>query len=418
MRAAKRLQIVSLHRWLGLTLMLWFVMLGLTGSALVYQHELDAWLNPDLLTDRARADPTANRRDGMAKQAPMVPAEQMIERVIERVLKAFPGAAVERVRLPTATQPVYRLLLRQQADRRTGSPRAEVFVAADNGALLGLRGLEQYGLGKRDLIRSLYDLHHRVLMGNTGKTAVGLVGALLLAMIVLGLLSAMPRKHSVYAWKSVIGIKRRAHRARLIFDLHRSIGVLAFALLLISTLTGFTLAFPDYARDLIGLISPVRTLPVVPFMQREELPPLPLATVLAAVARRYPDATISEVHLPQKRSASLLVYLRRASDWHRLGDTLLFIDPATDGLRIEHSDRTRSAGERLLHSLFPIHSGIAWGAIGRATMFVAGLLPLALAITGTLIWWRKRAAVAIAGQRRLTSAVQASTDRVPRSTHT
>jgi uncharacterized iron-regulated membrane protein len=223
---------------------------------------------------------------------------------------------------------------------------------------------------------------------------------LLLVMITVGFLIALPRKRGTRAWATMIGIKLGAHPARLIFDLHRSIGVVAFALLLISTFTGFALAFPDYARDALSLFSSTRSLPVVPFIQREDLPNAPLDPLLDAAKAAYPAAQITEVHLPQRRSAPLLIYLRQHTDWQRRGDILLMIDPATGELKLEHDARSRSLGEQIFHSLFPIHSGVAWGKLGRAMMFVAGCLPLCLGTTGVLIWWRKQRAAAVARSRK------------------
>ena len=37
---------VQVHLWLGLTLGVVGVLIGLSGSILVYDHEIDAWLNP------------------------------------------------------------------------------------------------------------------------------------------------------------------------------------------------------------------------------------------------------------------------------------------------------------------------------------------------------------------------------------
>lgn len=396
--AGSRRRIVTLHRWLGLALMLWFALLGVTGSLLVYEQELDRWLNPKLLTDVA----------ALGSSAPTLSAQQ----IVERAQQAFPAAAIERLHLPEpddAHATVYRLLLRSRADRRI-APRLEAVFGARSGRLLGSRPQDGYGLSAPLLMRTIHDLHHRLLLGNAGKTAVGSAGALLLAMIVLGMTVALPRKHSIRAWRTMLGIRLRAHGIRLVFDLHRSVGVAGFALLLISTFTGLSLAFPDYARDFVGLFWPVRALPQVPFAQREAMPEgaqapaLVLDQILAEVRQLHPHASISEVHLPQRRSGSLLVYLREPGDWHRLGDSLLFIDPMTKSVRMLHRSETRSAGERMLHSLFPLHSGIAFGAPGRLLMCAAGLLPLLLGVTGALIWWRKRAASRVAQQRRIALA--------------
>jgi hypothetical protein len=50
----------TLHRWLGLWIGTWFALVGLSGAILVYEDEVDAWLNPRLLTEH-RPVPTCLR---------------------------------------------------------------------------------------------------------------------------------------------------------------------------------------------------------------------------------------------------------------------------------------------------------------------------------------------------------------------
>ena len=48
---------VFVHRWAGLAMTLFLVIVGLTGSALAFREELDVWLNPELLTVAKRDAP-------------------------------------------------------------------------------------------------------------------------------------------------------------------------------------------------------------------------------------------------------------------------------------------------------------------------------------------------------------------------
>ncbi|MBM3625505.1 MAG: PepSY domain-containing protein, partial [Alphaproteobacteria bacterium] len=51
-----------------------------------------------------------------------------------------------------------------------------------------------------------------------------------------------------------------------------------------------------------------------------------------------------------------------------------------------------TAGEKFLEWLFPLHSGEAFGAIGRSVVLAIGLTPLVLYVTGFLRWRQKRRA--------------------------
>ena len=55
--AAAKEYLRSLHRVLGLSVGLWAVVMGLTGTILVFSHEIDAALNPHLLRVEPRTGP-------------------------------------------------------------------------------------------------------------------------------------------------------------------------------------------------------------------------------------------------------------------------------------------------------------------------------------------------------------------------
>src|SRR5262245_47245910 len=94
-----------LHRWLGLYLGTWFALVGLTGSVLVYEDEIDAWLNPKLLTE-PRSGPWLHPQD-----------------ILARAADAFPAGHVERLRPPAAPGQVYRLVIRVAPHMRAESDR-------------------------------------------------------------------------------------------------------------------------------------------------------------------------------------------------------------------------------------------------------------------------------------------------------
>ncbi len=113
----------NLHRWLGLFIGAWFALVGLSGSLLVYEDAIDAWLNPRLLTH--------------ASAGVHLPPHAVLARVAEE----FPLARAERVRPPRQGNPdeVYRVLIKVAPHMRTGSPRVEAMFNPVSGALLGTR---------------------------------------------------------------------------------------------------------------------------------------------------------------------------------------------------------------------------------------------------------------------------------------
>ena len=375
------------HRWLGIALGVWFALVGLTGSVLVFEDDVDAWLNPELLTTASRGV--------------LLPPEEIVERAQQQ---RDPGT-VERIRLPQADGEVYRLQMRRAPGRGTRDERVEATFDPVTGSLLGIRGTETSGLSAPHLLKTIYEFHRNVLLGTFGSNIVGIAGFLLLGSAVTGLAIALPKKRA--DWARLVWINLRASVTRIVFDLHRSLGAVFLVLLLLTTITGATLVYLNYVRDLVSVFSKVETFPTIPWRQgsRDEI--VPFGTVVDTVRAAYPDRSITEIHIPLKRTAGYLFYLRRAGDEYRLGDTIVWVHPATGEILIERSDRTRKNGETLMHWLFPLHSGTAFGTPGMVAMCATGFMPLLLVASGLWVWLRKRRGERIGEKRRQLRALHA-----------
>lgn len=360
----------NLHRWLGLYIGAWFALVGVSGSILVFEDEVDAWLNPLLLTD-ARPGPT------LAPHA-----------IADKAHEAFPLARVERIRPPREPGEVYRVTLRVAPHMRTGSPRVEAMFGAAGGQLLGSREADVVGITRPYWMRTVYEFHRNVLLGNFGSNIVGIAGLLLMTAALSGFITAWPRNRR--GWLRLIGVKVRSGLTRMVFDVHRSSGVLLFALLMLATVTGSTLVYVNYARDIVSVFSPVAPFPVIPWHETpaDEWPSF--ERVVGVVQKAFPQHATREIHLPSKPTAGYLFYLTHAGDVHRLGDTIVWVHPGSGDILFERSARNRTRGESLMHWLFPLHSGTAFGAAGKIAMCVTGLAMLLMFPTGLWVWLRKR----------------------------
>lgn len=370
----------KLHRWLGLYIGAWFGLVGLSGSLLVYEDEIDAFLNPQLLTDP---------RHG-AVLAPHV--------LLERVAEAFPLAKAERIRPPRGPGEVYRVTLRIAPHMRTGSPRAEAMFSAISGELLGSREADTIGITRPYWMHTLYEFHRNVLLGNFGSNIVGIAGLLLMTSALSGFRVAWPGNRS--GWRRLIGIKLRAGATRVLFDVHRSSGVLLFVLLMLATVTGSTLVYVNYARDIVSVFSPVAPFPVIPWRENRMGDWPSFESIVARIGNDYPAHRVAEIHLPSKPTAGYLFYLKHDGDLHRLGDTIVWVHPGSGEILFERSARNRSKGESVMHSLYPLHTGSMFGAAGKVAMCITGLAMLLMFPTGLWVWLRKRRAEAFEATRR------------------
>lgn len=393
-------RLATLHRWLGVGLGLWFALVGLTGALLVWRDEVDAWLNPVLFTPRT-AGPA------------LEPG-----RIAELVRTRHDLGRVERIRLPDSTPlatpgspagGVYRLQVRT-ALSRVESGRIEAFVDAASGELLGTRSLERLTASRADAMRALYEFHRNILLGEPGSNFVGLAGFLLMASALTGAVLAWPRTRE--RLKRLLAIQWRANVTRVLFDVHRVSGTVIAVVLLLTTFTGATLVYLNYVREMVGWVSRVEPIPVLPFRQgAADEEPLSLQALTDRVAAAFPAHRITEVRLSERGLTGTLFQLRAPGDVHRLGDTIVWMHPVSGELLAERSGRTRSAGESFMHWLLPLHVGSAFGTPGLIAMFAAGLAPLLLVATGLWVWWRKRPGERLARERAAERARERAANR-------
>jgi uncharacterized iron-regulated membrane protein len=195
-------------------------------------------------------------------------------------------------------------------------------------------------------------------------------------------------------WRLGLKVKWGASPERLAFDLHRSVGVYLAALLSVMLLTGIAMIFKPATRSVTGLFSELRADP--DFGRSTPIPgrsPIGLDEAAEIADKVFPDGRLHWILLPSGPEGVYVVGKQAGDEPNR---TKTFrnvgVDPYSgEALNVE--DRARfSAGDRLLEWLFPLHSGEAFGAIGRSLVALIGIAPLVLYVTGFLRWRHKRRA--------------------------
>ncbi len=368
LRQTIRPGVLWLHRWLGLTLGLVLVLAGLSGSLLVFHHELDAELNPRL----------------MHNAVPCV-APLDVAGAVASLQRVWPQARVGSVYLPSHAGASYGLYFKSP-----GVADNEAMLDSCSGALLGSRDREAAGLDAAHLVPTLLRWHDSLLQGKTGRAALGWLALAWVALLIAGLLLAWPTP--AQGWKRALRVNWRQNAYRSHFDLHRSAGLLAIVLMLMVAATGFYNGLPELARALVGQVTAVSAAHrgiAMPAVQTGE------ATISWNDARAIAEQRLSDgaVLLALQRLPDRGLYqvrLRRADDWQRTGTLRLLIDIRSGAVIETVNPLAGTGGDRFLASLFPLHSGQFGGAIGRWLMVIAGLLPALFFITGLSTWVLRR----------------------------
>lgn len=351
-----------LHRVVGLGAGLVLVVSGITGSALVFRAEIDRALNPRLLVVAP----------GPAR-APLQPA-------LDRVAAAFPGEPITRVRMPREADGSYEVWL-------GAAPSRYAYVDPYSGRLLGARRPMEFLTGW------LFLLHSHLLAGEAGHVVAGVAALALVALSLSGLVLWWPRRSPRAAWRQwrrALTVAGGAGAARLTYDLHRAAGFYASALLLVAGVTGASLVFQEgfeRAAYWVTASSPPGRAPAAPAGGRASH--LPVDSLMAVAERAQPGGTASYLYLPTAAGQAFRVRKRLPGEEHPNGKSFAHVDPSTGRLLAVEDGVRAPRGARLYSILYPLHVGTVGGGATRLLALGAGLaLPL-LALTGTLVWWRR-----------------------------
>ena len=361
-----------MHRWVGLTAGAVVAVVGLTGSLYVFAPELSAALAPDLLRP--------------AGASPALDAREIVRRV-----EAATGGTVESVQWPLRERTSYQLKLFDRDDW--------LYVHPATGAVLG-RDVDRATLRA---VAWVLEVHTSLTLGDVGYRVTG-ASALALALVLVssGLWFWWPRRIAQLRPRLTVRW-RDATAKRRVFDLHAVGGAWASAVLVVLALTGAYWSFPDAAQRLVDVLTRSAPTPVFPSDAADEprsvaapgAAPRTVAQLLDATDSLFPGH--ARRNLWMTRDSAGVVYLSwirepriAAGGEYR---PMAWLDRYT-GAPLRVHDPTRvPLGTRLTTVwLPPVHFGEVGGLPTRVLAFVGGLAPLALYVTGGLMWWRRRRA--------------------------
>lgn len=367
--SALRTWSVRLHRWAALVLGLWLVMLGLTGTVLVWNSELDRALNPGWFAARVAC--------GAEHATPVATTLAIHARA-----GGGPATMVMRPEVPGAAWIVW---------TKSGDRRLQHFVDPACGLHLGTREWGATRFDREHLVPALYELHRSLLSGEAGHVAVGVGGFWLLGILVTGVVNAWPRNGSRAAWARTLAIKRGSEGPRFFYDLHRAVGMWMTPFLVLMALTGIYLCFPKPTRALVAQLLPMQAEPATGG------PVAPAAALghdilVARAERLWPDAAWSRVHIPASAGEPVDVRLLQADELRKdTGDTRVRF--TAGGRVLDRRDPLQApAGDRLVAWMFPLHSGEALGMAGRLAWTLFGTVPALMFASGLWLWLHRRRA--------------------------
>jgi uncharacterized iron-regulated membrane protein len=355
----------QVHLWIGLALCVPLVVLGLSGTMLVFADELRALLEP--ARDPAKA----------GEQRPVV-------EIIDAARTAAPAGFVA-VFYRAPTEPSAPAIVRLVPSGRAGPPSESRQIRVDPVTLA-----VQLGAAEGDLLRQVLALHANLLMpGGTGRQIVGWLGIVMVALGISGLVNWWPRH-----WRGAFGVRTGATGIRLHRELHGAVGIWSLLVFMIVSVSGVYLAFPQTVQAVVASVLPARDLraaaAAIRVEPRPDITPISVDDAIAVARARIGAATLGLVILPIRPDQPYRIGLLLPERDRGSPMITVFVDPWRRRVVDVLDPRHFTTGETILAWQHALHAGEGFGWIWKGLVAMAGSLPLLFAVTGVAMWWMKR----------------------------
>ena len=351
----------KIHLYLSMIAGMFIVLIGLTGSLLVFEHELNRILHPDLYR--------------------VTEGEKVTyEKAIQTIAAEHPKGDIQRVYTPDepSAQGVYLFRVKE------GKEKQEIYIDPGSGKING-------ELGEKAFFNQVGELHYHLLLNDfKGKEIVGIIGFIFFFIILSGLYLWWP---GIRKWMRGFIIRQSRNQYVKQFDLHRVIGAVSVPFLLIVSLTGGLFV---YDKTIFGWFGAKAT--VMPAKEKLISKPLsggkiPLDRLLHTAEKEVPEGTIMQVRIPEKvkqgkAEGAIEIRMSRSYDPGN-GNVKVWMDQYS-GKVIAKMDPNVDRGLTYQTWHLPLHTGTFGGIFTKVLYVIGGLTPSILMFTEIYMWWYKK----------------------------
>jgi len=345
--------ILTLHLVAALAAGAFVAVLGVTGSIMAFEPEIDHVVHRQLW-----------------HVTPHGPARTLAE-LADAASKSQDGQRPTGFLLSTAPDRAYQVLFRGRS----------VFVDQYSGTVLGVRA------SGPDFLSRVHQLHLRLLIQNesdSGKSIVKWASVALVFLLASGL----------YLWWPIRRATIRSPRGtrRWWFDLHNAVGIWSFVFVGLATLTGLAIGFDDQLVPWIYTVT--RSAPALMYARPPRFtivpsgPPIGPDRAVAIARAALPGASPISVPIPAATGV-YAISARYPEDLTPGGRSRVYIDQYSGSVLVAEGSRTAPAGSRLITLNRALHTGDVFGIPSKIVMSIASLAVVLQLVSGVVMWLRK-----------------------------
>lgn len=347
--------VFNLHLYIGLAAGLFLVLTGLTGSMIVFREEIEKLMHPELLETVARGE------------------RVRVQTLLNTVNQAYPEEKIVSIRMPRTPRETYLFKMNSAHD---------LFVYADpySGEVLGAHKQEDTFIGWIALF------HTELLIGEDGKTVLGVSALLLICMSITGPFLWWPPNGKGKISRG-LKIDWRGPWKKLVFDMHRAFGIYSVLFLLIIAFTGVSLVFNKTVAKITNFVTASAPKPPPPLSDsRGETKTITPIDDLMHRADSMLSGPTTWISFPQTSEAPLVIRKRMPGEFNPNGKSFIYFDQYTGEMLAVEDALSAPVGTRVYNTFYPIHIGTLAGLPTRIFQVIVGFLPLLLFATGYIMW--------------------------------
>jgi uncharacterized iron-regulated membrane protein len=386
-----RKYLVWQHRWVGLFLTVFVSLLGITGALLAYRIPLERLINPQLFVS-----------------APAGAQALDLASLAEAAERAEPHARMGYFSYDTPG--FVMIAMSPRTDPATGKPYTldfeHLFLDPYTGQVLGKRMDDDLSQGRINIVPFIYRLHASLGFPGWGGTLLGWLAVVWTVDCVVAFYLTLPTGLPGFfrRWRPAWLVKWGAGRGRMTFDLHRASGLWLWPMLAMFAWSGVMLEnlslydkvtgkLFDYQSDVemvMQIKRPAQEHPRIDWRAAQKRG----EELTAELAKRRGLKILHPFGIAYLPYLSVYSYdITTDADFRGHGwGTGVWFDSDTGELVHEWEVSGQHTGNTVSNWLWALHYGDVWESKPyRFLVFLCGLLIPVIAVTGILVWLRRRA---------------------------
>jgi uncharacterized iron-regulated membrane protein len=348
---------LTVHRWISLFLIVFWVLQAASGSILVFYRQVDDLLLAGQLESETDLE---------------------LSRTIENVIKANSGTDVVRIIASGGHGPFFDVL-----HEKNGHSLLASRVDGSTGEVLRTTAWQD-PISAASVGRIIFLFHKELLAGSIGHWFVGVSGLCLMISVLIALRIAWPRRRNLVTAVSP-GPLRWTRGS--IFRWHRAWGLWVAPLVIVMAVTGALQVWMEpIQRAMNARVEP----PDVSLTAPSPKTARNLDQVVDLALREFPSGKISMIDMPSEARRYYRVRLALPHEGRRVfGTTAVYINATGTTVLKIHNAVDAPVRYRFTRGIYSVHTGEMFGIIGRLLSFLTGVALIVLSVFGACLWLRR-----------------------------